>query len=71
MKRHIYIFLGLLIIAVAVSLNGCAGFANGIELTLAEKSFSEKADQHNRDVLNYLSKHDAKSLKKSSVEKYG
>ena len=69
MKRHIYIFLGLLIIAVAVSLNGCAGFVNGIELTLAEKSFSEKADQHNRDVLNCLRKHDANSLKKMFSKK--
>jgi hypothetical protein len=51
MKKHTYIFLGLLIIAAAISLSGCARFVNGIELTLAEKSFSEKADQHNRDVL--------------------
>ena len=63
MKKRIYILLGLIIIAAAISFSGCASFANGIKLTLAEKSFSEKAEQHNRDVLNYLSKHDAKSLK--------
>jgi len=69
MKKRIYILLGLIIIAVAVSLNGCARLVNGIELTLAEKSFSEKADQHNRDVLNCLRKHDANSLKKMFSKK--
>lgn len=43
MKRYIYILLGLFIITTAVTLNGCARFANGIKLALADKSFSEKS----------------------------